>query len=634
MGLGGSETGGVALPRITILDEATANRIAAGEVVERPASAVKELLENSLDAGADKIDAEITGGGLKSITVVDNGCGMDVEDAKLAFLRHATSKILYAQDLENIQSLGFRGEALPSIAAVSRVIMKTRPPESYSGTALEMQGGHLLSVIPTGCPAGTSIQVVDLFYNTPARRKHMKSVYTEAGLVSDVVTRTAMSRPSAGIRLFNNGRLAFQSDGSGRLLNVLASVYGPEIAGMMLPVYLEQDGITIDGFITGPGVHRSSRRHINIFVNGRYIRNYIIVSAITEACQTIIPQGRFPLAAISLILNPETVDVNIHPSKMEIKITGEQNIYRLIKSAVQKALFTPVIIPVEKNIEFPPPEPAMSGTLEGKGLRVSPAGEEDRLCSPNGSSKLILNEEKFAYVGTPIPFQSPSPDPLFPVFTAGGGNSSPPLETTEAGNTECSREDLIISLYPIGFLPPTYMLCGGREGLYILDQHAAHERILFEKFYDLFNAGNSGVQYLLIPQTLHLSHREAEIARSNMDFLRKLSINIEDFGGETMILRGVPSGLPEGSEKSFVLDVLEQLVKPAKTVSSGSLHFAAAAAAACSAAIKSGTKSSPAETAFLLKELAAAKNLYTCPHGRPTIICISTTELSSRFKRT
>lgn len=634
MGLGGSETGGVALPRITVLDEATANRIAAGEVVERPASAVKELLENSLDAGADKIDVEITEGGLKSIAVIDNGCGMDADDANLAFLRHATSKILQAEDLESIQSLGFRGEALPSIAAVSRVVMKTRPPQSLSGTALEIQGGHLISVVPTGCPAGTTIQVLDLFYNTPARRKHMKSISTEAGLISDVVARTAMARPGAGIRLFSNGRQVFQSDGSGNLLNVLASVYGPEIAGGMLPVHLAQEGMEISGFITGPGMHRSSRRNINVFVNGRYIRNYILASAIAEACQTVIPQGRFPLAAISIVLNPEDVDVNIHPSKMEIKITGERNIYGLTKSAVQKALFTPLIIPVEKKAASTCPASPMADGTERKEPGVDSSRAENKYDRHSGMESRGLNEGKSIYSQLPETFGAPGDDSLYPAFGFGGEKAPQGQEAATAGKSEDGRVDLFDSLYPIGFLPPTYMLCGGGEGLYILDQHAAHERVLYEKFYDLFNSENGGEQYLLLPQTLNLSHREAEAARSSLDFLRKLGIDIEDFGGETMLLRAVPPGLPGGSEVNFVLDVLEQLVKPAKAVSGGSLHFAAAAAAACSAAIKAGTKSSLAETASLLKDLAKAKNPYTCPHGRPTIICISTRELSSRFKRT
>ncbi len=634
MGFGRPETGGVALPRIIVLDEATANKIAAGEVVERPASAVKELLENSLDAGADRIDIEIAEGGLKSIMVADNGCGMEPEDAKTAFLRHATSKIQYAEDLENIKTLGFRGEALPSIAAVSKLTMKTRPPESFSGTALEIQGGRLISVSPAGCPAGTTVQLEDLFYNTPARRKHMKSVSTEAGLISDIVARMAVSRPEVKIRLVSNGRLVFQSDGSGKLVNVLASVYGPGVAGEMLPVDYDDGAIRLLGFAGRPKVHRSSRRHIDIFVNGRYVKNIALTSAVVDAYHTIIPQGRFPLAVVCINMDASAVDVNIHPSKMEIKIAEDRKLFDIVRHAVRKALFTPDIVPAtsaslsfQKNIMQTTYQP---GKIQWK-------ENEIKLRQPGGETRGAVSETAVAYPGNNPETAENKNGYLSEVVAA---VSEPLRDLATHGNSEKLKiqfensRDLLDSLYVIGFLPPTYILCGGVEGLYVLDQHAAHERVFYEKFYNRFNSHESAVQYLLMPSALHLTHREAETVKDNMELIKKIGIIMEDFGGQSMVLRGVPTGLPEGKEEEFVRDVLDRLASPGNFPGRGEIHFAAAAAAACGAAVKSGTKTSPAEAGALLKDLAKTENPYTCPHGRPTIICINTGELSARFKRT
>lgn len=637
------------MPRIVILDEITANKIAAGEVVERPASVVKELLENSLDAGAGKIDLEIFEGGLKCISVADNGCGMDADDAKLAFLRHATSKIVRVEDLIDIKSLGFRGEALPSIASVSKVSLKTRPPGSQSGTALEIHGGRFIFVQPAGCPAGTSIKVEDIFYNTPARRKHMKKPSTEAGLVSDIVTRVAMGSPGVGIRLLSNGRQVFQSDGSGKLINVLASVYGPELAMEMLPVAVRNSGLKIQGYVSRPIVHRSSKRHINIFVNGRYIKNQMITSAIMEAYQTVLPNGRFPLAVLSIRMDPGSIDVNVHPSKVEIKILNEETLFNLIKEMVKDTLYTREIVPTvslgdrrnsaERQNERKKPTDGVRDGLE-EGL-LEYQTETIKQSHDNVSEEVTCFglENKLNRAGPVSDF--PPEIPTVSVLTP----EIPPLQekkidiyNTEVINTAKpygqNNRNFIKSLYPIGFLPPTYIVAGGDEGLYIIDQHAAHERIHYERFLKRVNNGEVAVQFLLVPLTLHLSHREAELVRDNIDMLRNLGIIMEGFGGETMVLRGVPAGLPEGREECFVQDVLELLAKPGKIPGKGELFDHLAASAACKAAIKAGTKSSLEEAGSLLNDLSGMDNPYTCPHGRPTVICISTSELSARFKRT
>ncbi|MFZ5647203.1 MAG: DNA mismatch repair endonuclease MutL [Bacillota bacterium] len=600
------------MPRIIVLDEVTANQIAAGEVVERPASVVKELLENSFDAGASRIAVEIQGGGLDRIKVTDNGCGMDETDSVTALQRHATSKISSVDDIMSIRSLGFRGEALPSIAAVSKMVLITRPPDTDSGTRLEVQGGRLMSVSPAGCPPGTGITVEDLFFNTPARLKYMKSKSTESGQIADIVSRLALARPDVRIRLDNEGRTMFHSAGTGNWLDALAAVYGAETARDMLLLEGREGETTVRGLICPPSFSRSTKRHITVIINGRYVRNYLLNTAIIEGYGTLLPQGRFPLAMISVDLDPELLDVNVHPSKTVIRISGESALFNLVKRTVMATLRTDRVIPgVIPSSHYPapedcPPSPVVSEAPvnEYRGKLQSPP-----VPAPVQNYRFIASQEMAPEL--PREKQLPGKNYLF-----------------------ASRDSLLDSIYPIGFLPPTYILAGSESGLLIIDHHAAHERVMYEKFLKLLSRDKIDVQILLVPSVVQLSPKDYQIAEENLDYFTNLGINVRSFGSCSLVVGEIPAGMSQSWVEDIIRDLLEYIVESGKSAQREDLIKKLASSAACKAAIKSGTKSTLEEARSLIEDLKRTEIPYTCPHGRPTMINISDQELKNRFKRT
>lgn len=607
------------MPRIIVLDKDTANKIAAGEVVERPASVVKELVENSFDAGAGRVTIDIRGGGLGEIKVTDNGCGMDESDAVTALKRHATSKIKSIADLEDICSLGFRGEALPSIAAVSKITIVTRPPETVSGIKLEVEGGRILSMTPVGCPAGTSISVRDLFFNTPARLKYMKKKSTETGQISDTAAKLALARPDIGVRLVIEGKTTFHTQGTGDMLDALASVYGAENARSMLSMEACEEEISVRGLLAPPSVIRSNKRHITVIVNGRYVRNYLINSAIVEGYGTLLPQGRYPLALVSVHIRQDLLDVNVHPSKMVVRISGEDKLYNLIRRTVMSTLRTDRIIPgYTPAVAEDTPDSAGSGTTALSGVsRNYPEAETTGPCfyepAEPGQNYLAERDSGQHPVGG-TPNQYPDAN-LTPGLYQG--------EDTSPGD-----------MYPIGFLPPTYILAGSSRGLFIIDQHAAHERILYEKFLTLFSRDKIDIQALLVPAVVQLSHREYQTAVENLELLAKLGINASEFGAQSLVIREIPAGLPQSEAEDMLRDILEHLMQPAKPLEREDMVRKMAASAACRAAIKAGTGCSKDEAWAIINKLRETQIPYTCPHGRPTMINITENELKSRFKRT
>lgn len=606
------------MPRIILLDDTTANQIAAGEVVERPASVVKELVENSFDAGATRVSVEIRGGGLDEIKVVDNGCGMDETDSVTAFQRHATSKITGIGDLEEICSLGFRGEALPSIAAVSKCILTTRPPEAVSGTRLEIQGGRILSVSPAGCPPGASITVRELFFNTPARLKYMKSKPTEAAQVSDIVSRLALARPDVAVKLSIDGRPSLQTPGTGNLLDVVAAVYGPETARGMLPLAASEGGITVGGLAAAPSVSRSSKRHITVAINGRHVKNNLVNAAIMEGYGTLLPRGRFPLAVVTLYMDPRLLDVNVHPSKMVIRVTGEDRLFGLIKRTVMPALRTDRIIPsYTPAAGADTPDTPAPGVAEYKNDGEDPADP--------GFPRKIRPGTLFR----PEHHSTNSSVENTRVMEAAG--PYPPTEDRVSGG---KGDALLEGVYPIGFLPPTYILAGSGEGLLIIDHHAAHERILYEKYLKLLGGEKVDSQILLVPSVVQLTPREYQTAEENLELLAGLGISAAGFGSESLVVREIPSGLPDKSAGDLVRDLLEYLMEPGGSVGREDLVKKMATSAACRSAIKSGTRSTLEEARAIIRDLKETKVPYACPHGRPTIISISEQELKLRFKRT
>ncbi|MFA5385161.1 MAG: DNA mismatch repair endonuclease MutL [Eubacteriales bacterium] len=564
------------MPKIVVLDEITANQIAAGEVVERPASVVKELVENSLDAGATIITVDISEGGLKSISVVDNGTGMDKEDARLAMLRYATSKIRGFEDLSTITTMGFRGEALPSIAAVSKLKLKTKTAGKNQGYFIENHGGNIVSSGETGAQQGTSIIVEDLFYNTPARRKHLKNRSTEGGLIGDFLSRLAISHPSVKITYKQNGREFFSSPGSGVLFEVLAAIYGVRIMGEMLHVDSKNEQLQIKGLIGKPSVKRSTRRQITLIINKRYIRNNAITQAVLQAYQGLLPTGRFPVAALHIALDTRLVDANIHPAKMEIRLLNEKEVCSLVRHSIRKALQTSLIIPKEAD----------------RYNRFEPVLPETSAAAAEYKQEEFFLEPSSEYRGVT----------LFP------------------------------SLQVIGQLHPTYILCKGEEGLYLIDQHAAHERVLYESYLSGFSEGLNS-QLLLASCPVHLSPAESHQLIGHNDFLSALGFEIDYLGGNTIFLRGIPANFPALDIEAYLFDILDYLAG-AIAPDRRDLLLHLAARAACRSAIKSGTKISLDEMQELLKKISSAENPYTCPHGRPTLVLYPYKELTRRFLRT
>lgn len=572
--------------------ERIASQIAAGEVVERPASVVKELVENALDAGAGVIRIEISDGGLEQIVVIDDGCGMDRIDAELALQRHATSKISEVSDLETVGTLGFRGEALPSIAAVSRLTLKTRPAaDSAEGTVLEVEGGKILRIGVAGGPPGTTVMVGDLFYNTPARKKFIRSASRERAVISEMVGRLALSRPEIAFRLISNGRQVLATSGSGDLLDTVASVLGGGVAREMLPVRLAVPGMELWGCLGRPGTSRSTRRHQVFFVNGRYIRSSYLAAAVGEALRGVNPAGRHPVLVFNLVVDPVLVDVNVHPAKYEVRFSRPREVYSLVSRAVRQA--------VGRSSETEMPE--AGAPFGGRWSAVS--GQEGH---GSGAAGMPEIDTSFQLTLTP--------------------ELIPEASLHEAPTSYSSFPKLQL----LGLLPPSYFLACGDDGLYIVDQHTAHERILYERFLAALQASQG--RQLVIPATVEIGGREAGVLDEYRLFLQRSGFEIETFGEESFIIRAVPAFLKPGEEVTLLLNILERLAeeKPVDAEASGRVL---AAVLACHRAIRSGQKLADEEMEELLAGLARAREPYFCPHGRPTLIKISFRELAQRFRR-
>ncbi|MBM7854143.1 DNA mismatch repair protein MutL [Desulfohalotomaculum tongense] len=606
------------MAKIRVLDQNTADKIAAGEVIERPLSVVKELVENALDAGAGRITVDIKDGGTTSITVSDNGCGIEPEDAALAFSRHATSKISRVEDLLSISTLGFRGEALPSIAAVSKVTMLTRVPQRDEGIKLQVEGGNITDQAPAGCPPGTKITVQDLFYNTPARKKHLKRPSAEAGLISDLVARLALSRPDVSFKFTSQNRILLETPGNDKLIDTIAAVNGIQVAKKMIPIEGQGIGIHISGYVSKPELNRATRSYQTILINGRYVKSRVVSDALQEGYHTLLSSKRHPLAVLKIELVPGMVDVNVHPAKMEVRIDKERELYKLIVSAVQRALRTPKIVPViEQPLKSKHHHSSDAGSAEqtelqlGLQLKTSPPANK---WTGEASSPHRQREKS-----SPKPVQQP---------VLKDDQESLQVEHAskqmfkEAG--ESYQQQSFPELLPLGQLLPTYILAQGPKGLYIIDQHAAHERVLYERYTKGNNSGHNS-QMLLVPVVLELNYHEAQVLTENILTFRQLGFIIEHFGGRNYMLRGVPMGFPQGEEAKFFYDLLE-------TRSSDFYHLLAAKLA-CRSAIKSGQKLSHQEMETLLQQMREAENPYTCPHGRPTIINLTFEELAKRFQR-
>ncbi len=594
---------------IKVLDEFTANQIAAGEVVERPASVVKELVENAIDAGSTVIQVDIQDGGIKSIIIKDNGRGLAKDDAVLAFQRHATSKINVAADLTMISTLGFRGEALPSIAAVAEVEITTKTGDGIAGTQLIVKGSEVIQHRETGCPAGTTVKVTELFYNTPARLKHMKSATVEGGHCGDVVTRLALSHPAISFRFRHNRRDVFQTTGRGDLRDTIAALFGTELIRDMLPVAARDKAVAFQGYLGKPAVSRSNRYHQYIFINGRYIRSRLISDAVEKGYHTMLMTGRRPVLVLAFEIDPFMVDVNIHPTKLEVKFQEEKALADIVTGSVRDALLQQTLIQQEV------PVLATKDCDTGKKVRtdeIDPYVQNRfefrrRMEDPPGAGTVIWQEK------TPAESQA--------VREVAGGYRP--------------EESVLIAfpdLYPLGQIDHTYIVAGGDEGLYLVDQHAAHERILYEKLFGC--CGNKDfIQLLLLPVTLEMVHHEAQHLLANIVTFTELGFLIEHFGGDTFLLRGVPDVIKKGEEKRIFLDLLDYFSLYQHKITGKELREHLIINMACKAAIKANQRLTAEEITALLTELAATNAPFTCPHGRPTVIHMTNYELQKKFKR-
>lgn len=598
---------------IRILDETTANKIAAGEVVERPASAVKELVENSIDAGSTRIDVEIEDGGLRFIRVTDNGHGMSKNDARLSLARHATSKIQTAEDLSNISTLGFRGEAIPSIASVSRFTVITRRAEDLEGIKVHVEGGNMQEESSVGCPVGTSVTVRDLFFNTPARLKYLKTTATEAGHIIDVLNRLALAYPHIAFRLQHNGRQLFTTTGSGDGRATIASIYGPEVSKHLLLLKGSRNEYHISGFITKPNVYRKNRNHENIFVNGRFIRSRLISRALEDAFKSLLPVGAYPMGTIAVDLPSTEVDVNVHPTKSEVKFQKERDVFLLVYHTVKASLQDACLIP-----EAP---------VQGKTVQFEQGYHNQPLALPeetDESPKHHTNQCEETH-RRPATFYIRESD--FAQLPSGQGEYG--IAESDTAPTETTSLTFPL-MQPIGQIENTFIVAQGIDGMYLIDQHAAHERILYEK---LAQRQQTGTQQLLVPWVWETTMQEALIIQENIALFYELGFEIEDFGAKSFRVCSMPLGIPTTLLDEILLDFLQALMQTGRQQTAVKKQELLLITTACKAAIKAHAKLSLQEMTALIHQLSGVPNPFTCPHGRPTIIHFSNHDLACRFKR-
>ncbi|BCG59548.1 DNA mismatch repair endonuclease MutL [Paenibacillus sp. URB8-2] len=694
------------MAKIHVLDEHIANQIAAGEVVERPASVVKELVENAIDAGSTRIEVAVEEGGLQSIRVKDNGSGIEPEDCETAFYRHATSKIDNGRDLFQITSLGFRGEALPSIAAVAKVSLMTASSDDGRGRLLEIEGGKLTANEDTAHGRGTEMSVRELFYNTPARLKYMKSIQTELGHISDAMYRMALAYPGISFTLHHNGNQLLHTLGNGDLLQVIAAVYGTSAAKAMLPVQAEDPDYRISGYVSRPEWTRSNRNAITTIVGGRYIRSNGLNAAIMRAYHTLLPINRYPLLVLKLDMHPSLVDVNVHPAKLEVRFSKEPELYQLVEQEIRKTLLGENLIPrpgretigpkgsasfIQEQFAFPKASPNFPGSEDGvkenatglPGSSAPRAGEDEfaakgegrtapedsggqagtrrgtdsasgiatgaaeaaasRAYSPSSAyddrspGKTRGGERSASYTGSLQPqlrdgaaYGGYRPDAR---TAARQGQSLPGTEELWApAGSEAAGLPPFPELNYIGQHHGTYIIAQNDEGLYLIDQHAAHERINYEYYYEKFGRPAEASQELLLPITLEFTPSESRLLGERLQWFEQAGVYLEHFGGQTFLVRSLPYWFPKGEEKEIVEEMAEWVLGE-RNIDLAKLREKSSILCSCKASIKANQKLTEQEVESLLSRLSACRQPYTCPHGRPIVISFSAYDLEKLFKR-
>ena len=634
---------------IHVLDDSTINKIAAGEVVERPASVVKELVENAMDAKADRIEVEIMAGGTSYMRVTDNGIGMSLEDAKLAIQRHATSKIYKVEDLLSIDTLGFRGEALPSISSVSRFTLQTRQAGTELGTEIKISGDREPEIGEAGCSLGTTIKVEDLFFNTPARKKFLKTTNTEGSKINDYIIKLAISRPDIAFKFINNNKTAVVTPGNGNLHDTLRSIYGNSLGDALLGVDFSDGETTVKGYISKPSTIRSNRNWQTFIVNGRIISNRAISKAVDNAYTALIPKAGFPMVALFMDVQPNTVDVNVHPQKSEIKFEDEGYIFKLVYKSVLDAVrphgkelgtlaanverperhFTapatavnkPVMEPLIDDMHFVPATKPSIGTGY---TNPAPSG------LPSSAYQYRVEQQARTFHEAQTEMESLKEQEKEAVLV--DNKVLVDMETGEVKEAAATVTSTGQSpMVPIGQVDDTYIIAQDADSLYIVDQHAAHERILYDRFAAMTDKIPS--QQLLVHLFLDVSEREAQLIESNSELFDSLGFSMEQSGPAQYRLMEIPADIPLGEAENIIREILVSLEDMHK-LSAAEIRHACLAMTACKAAIKAGFKLNFKQMEIILAELNQTAMPYTCPHGRPTILKFSSGELAKMFKRT
>ncbi|UOE92766.1 DNA mismatch repair endonuclease MutL [Alkalihalobacillus sp. LMS39] len=616
------------MAKIVKLDEHLSNKIAAGEVVERPASIVKELVENAIDAGSSQILVEVEEGGLSKIRVLDNGHGIENEDVETAFYRHATSKIKTDKDLFSILTLGFRGEALPSIASVSFLEMNTSTGEG-PGTHIQLEGGVITEQGSTKSRKGTEITVTNLFYNTPARLKYLKTIHTELGNITDVMNRLALAHPAISFQLLHNDKELLHTSGNGDQLQVIAAIYGRTTAKQMGRINGESLDFTISGYVAKPEVTRASRNYMSIFINGRFIKNYALARAIQEGYHTLLPIGRFPLVVLNVRMDPQLIDVNVHPSKLEVRLSKEEELMSLIKEVIQQHFKKVQLIPeVSRPKQTKLPSEQMSFTFSHSNetvKKITPMPEQKAPEVP--LQPMETDEQIVKWDETVYHEQDEVKD------TNGEKQEDIVKETTEEvpASIEQASERVPV-LYPIGQMHGTYILAQNDNGLYIIDQHAAQERIKYEYFREKVGEISPEVQELLVPYTFEFTHTEKMIIEEHEEALKNVGIFLEPFGRQSYIVRSHPTWFPKGEEEETIHALVQEVILK-KKIDIKKFREDAAIIMSCKGSIKANRHLRQDEMFALLESLRTCEDPFTCPHGRPIIVTISTYEMEKMFKR-
>ncbi|MCG2451253.1 DNA mismatch repair endonuclease MutL [Staphylococcus epidermidis] len=641
--------------KIKELETSLANKIAAGEVVERPSSVVKELLENAIDAQATEINIEVEQSGVSSIRVVDNGTGIAQEDLGLVFHRHATSKIVADNDLFHIRTLGFRGEALASISSVAKVTLKTCT-DNENGHEIYAEDGKIIHQKPAKAKKGTDIQVDSLFYNTPARLKYIKSLYTELGKITDIVNRMAMSHPEIRISLVSDGKKLLSTNGSGRTNEVMAEIYGMKVAKDLVHISGDTSDYHLEGFVAKPEHSRSNKHYISIFINGRYIKNFVLNKAILEGYHTLHTIGRFPICYINIQMDPILVDVNVHPTKLEVRLSKEDQLYDLIVTKIREAFKDKILIP-QNDLNHAPKKNKVLETFEQQKINFekqqSQIGETsapyvhdqkdknhdveshknnlDSTSSTNNESTEVSNELHNHIDDSYLQSQK---EVLFDMEQ----NTSNEYEILNQqsndikGTVSQTPHRRVPYMEIVGQVHGTYIIAQNENGMFMIDQHAAQERIKYEYFREKIGEVTNEVQNLLIPLTFHFSKDEQMIIDQYKDELDKVGVHLEHFGGHDYIVNSYPVWFPKEEAEEIIKDMIELVLKH-KSVDVKKIREDAAIMMSCKKSIKANHYLKNNEMADLIDQLREAEDPFTCPHGRPIIINFSNYELEKLFKR-